>query len=162
VPRAWVAEPEEAEAVARLIAGFRDFRGHDEPGDDVLLKGVQRLIEQPGTDFLLAAADDDSPPMGYIQLRFRWSVWMAAPDAWLEDLYVDARARRRGLAEALMVLAFDRASARGAKRMELDTWESNAPALALYARHGFSDHSKHNDSRDLLLGAVVVPEEEED
>jgi ribosomal protein S18 acetylase RimI-like enzyme len=154
-PRAWVAEPHEAEAVARLIGAFRDYYGREKPSDNAILAAVERLIETPDTEYLLAAPDDDSPPLGIIQLRFRFSVWTSAPDCWLEDLFVDARARRRGVAEALMELAFARARERGVRRIELDTWESNEPALALYRRHGFTDRSKGNDGRDLLLGAKL-------
>jgi len=41
-----------------------------------------------------------------------------------------------------MTLAAQRAGERGARRVELDTNESNAAALALYERHGFSTRSK--------------------
>jgi len=154
--RAWVADPEEAETVARLIGGFRDYYGRDRPTDNAILAGVERLIEQPDTDFLLAAPDDDAPPLGVAQLRYRFCIWTSSPDCWLEDLFVDERARRRGVADALMTVAFARARERGARRMELDTWETNDPALALYRRHGFSERSKANDGRDLLLGAKLT------
>lgn len=154
-PRAWRADPDDAETVACLIGGFRDFYGRDKPNDNTILAGVERLLEQTDTEFLLAAPDDDSPPMGVAQLRFRYCLWTASADCWLEDLFVDERARRRGIADSLMVLALARAAERGARRMELDTWEDNEPALALYRRHGFSDRSKHNDGRDLLLGVQL-------
>lgn len=150
--RAWVAEPHEAEIVARLICGFRDSYGRDRPTDNAILAGVERLIEQIDTEYLLAAPDEDSPPMGVAQLRFRFCVWTATPDCWLEDLYVRDAARRRGVGDALVSLTLDRARTRGARRVELDTWESNDGALALYRRHGFSERSKGNEGRDLLLG----------
>jgi ribosomal protein S18 acetylase RimI-like enzyme len=153
--RAWIAEPDDAETVARLICAFRDHYGRDRPSDNTILAGVERLIEQPDTDFLLAAPDDDSPPLGVAQLRFRFCLWTGAPDCWLEDLFVDERARRRGLADALLTLAAERATDRGARRIELDTNEGNDPALALYRRHGFSDQSKKNPDRDLLLGVAL-------
>jgi ribosomal protein S18 acetylase RimI-like enzyme len=152
---AWVAAPDEAPAVARLIAGFRDYYGRPEPTDATILAAVTRLIVRDDTDYLLAAAAPGSEPLGVLQLRFRDSVWTGAPDAWLEDLFVDGAARRQGLAEALIALAFDRAEARGARRIELDTWEDNDPAIALYRRWGFSERSKGNDGRDLFFGASL-------
>lgn len=152
---AWVATPDEAPAVATLIGAFRDYYGRPVPSDGTILSTVAELIGRDDTDYLLAAARPGEEPLGVLQLRFRLSVWTGAPDAWLEDLFVDGRARRQGLADALMALAFERAAARGAERIELDTWESNDPALALYRRYGFSDRSKGNDGRDLLLGALV-------
>ena len=43
------------------------------------------------------------------------------------------------------------APARGARRIELDCFEDNAPALALYERNGFDTRSK-GAARSLLLG----------
>ena len=51
-------------------------------------------------------------------------------------------------------LAFERARDRGARRIELDCFEDNAPALALYERNGFDAHSK-GAARSLLLGRLL-------
>ncbi len=154
---AWVAGPEEAEEVARLIVGFRDHMGKDWPSGNAMLAGVERLMEAHAAVYLLASADLDSPPAGVCQLRFRHSLWTAAPDCWLEDLFVEPGARRRGVADALVRLALKLAAERGARRVELDTSESNTAARALYERHGFSEFSKDGESRDLFLG-VKVPD----
>jgi ribosomal protein S18 acetylase RimI-like enzyme len=153
--RAWVASLDDAEAVAALLVGFRDHLGHDWPSDNAFLASVERLLEDRDTEYLLAAPGDDSPPAGVLQLRFRFSVWTAAPDAWLEDLFVGESARRAGVGDALVALAIERARERGARRIELDTGEDNAPALALYERHGFSPYSKGGPARSLFLGCPL-------
>jgi ribosomal protein S18 acetylase RimI-like enzyme len=112
---------------------------------------VQRILADADAEFLLAAQEDGGAPAGVLQLRFRWSFWKGAPDAWLEDLFIAADARRSGLGDALVRLAIERARARGARRIELDCFEDNAPALALYERNGFDTRSK-GDARSLLLG----------
>jgi GNAT superfamily N-acetyltransferase len=150
--RAWLAQPEEAEVVAALLVAFRDHIGADWPSANAFLASVERLFEDRDAEFLIAARDDDSAPAGVLQLRFRFSVWTAAPDAWLEDLFVREDARRAGVGEALLTLAIQRATDRGAKRIELDTNEHNAAALALYERHGFSARSKGGAGRGLFLG----------
>lgn len=149
--RAWRAQPDEAEIVAGLLVEFRDHMGHDWPSANAFHASVERLCEDADTEFLLAARDDDSPPAGVLQLRFRFSVWKAAPDAWLEDLFVRTDARWAGIGEALLELAVARAIERGAKRIELDTHEGNAAALALYERNGFSTRAKAGAGRDVLL-----------
>jgi len=151
--RAWVAGPAEAGDVARLLAEFRDHLGSAEPSDASMRASVERLLDDPDTEFLLAAPGG-GPPVAVLQLRFRWSVWMGAPDAWIEDLFVRADARRGGLGDALVRLAIERARERGARRIELDCFEDNAPALALYERHGFDARSK-GAARTLLLGRRV-------
>lgn len=155
--RVWKAEPSEAETVARLLVAFRDHLGSDWPSENAFLAGVERLIEQLDTEFLLAAPDDDSPPAGVCQLRFRHSVWTAAPDCWLEDLYVAPKARRSGCGAGLVQAALERATARGCRRIELDTNEHNEAALALYHRFGFSERNKSDPALDLFLGRRVEP-----
>jgi GNAT superfamily N-acetyltransferase len=148
--RAWVAGPDDAGLVAVLMAQFRDHLGSTEPSDTSLLRSVQRIIAEPDSEFLLAG----DGPAAVLQLRFRWSVWKDAPDAWIEDLFVRADARRAGLGDALVRLAFERARERGTRRIELDCFEDNAPALALYERNGFDAHSK-GAARSLLLGRLL-------
>jgi ribosomal protein S18 acetylase RimI-like enzyme len=137
-PRAWLAGPHEAEAVAGLLVQFRNHMGRDWPSDNAFLASVERLMEDPSTEYLLAAADDDSPAAGVCQLRYRFGIWLAGVDAWLEDLYVSESARGAGLGAALVELAIERARARDAKRIELDVSDANASAVALYRRFGFS------------------------
>jgi ribosomal protein S18 acetylase RimI-like enzyme len=136
--RAWLAGPDEAAVVARLLIGFRDHYGRSDPPDDTFYSGVARLIEDPDAEYLLAAAADGDEPAGVCQLRYRHSLWTAREDCWLEDLYVAERARRAGLGEALVACAIDRARARGCGRVELDVSQSNRAAWALYERMGFS------------------------
>jgi len=157
--RVWVAEPHEVETVGALLIAFRDHNGYDRPTDNAMLAMLDRLIEDPQTEYLLAAPGDDAPPAGVCQLRFRPSIWTSADDCWLEDLYVRAEARRSGLGQALVEFAIERAAARGCRRIELDTNAGNAPALALYHRNGFSEHSKTKDALDLFLGRPIEPPE---
>ena len=149
--RTWVAGPEETEAVTRLLVAFRDHLGERKPPAEEMLSSVERIITDRDSEFLLASVDEGSPAAAVLQLRFRWSVWKSAPDAWIEDLYVDEDARRRGLGDALLNLALERARRRGARRVELDCLEGNEPALALYERNGFDARSK-GGARSLLLG----------
>jgi ribosomal protein S18 acetylase RimI-like enzyme len=135
--RTWLAERHEAAAVARLLVGFRDWYGRSDPPAETFLAGVERLIAEPTTEYLLAAAGGGEPA-GVCQLRYRYGVWMAAEDCWLEDLFVVEADRRAGLGEALVGAAIERARARGCGRIELDVSESNRAAWALYERLGFS------------------------
>ena len=137
-PRIWLAEPGEAGTVARLLTAFRDWMGRDSPSDDVLLASVERLIGQPSVEYLLGAPDDSSAAAGVAQLRYRFGVWWAAEDCWLEDLFVSEEARGSGLGRALTLAAFDRARAHGCRRVELDVNTENPPALKLYESLGFT------------------------
>lgn len=136
-PVAWRASHDEAESVARLLVAFRDHLGRDAPSANAFLAGVERLLDDPQTEFLLAATGDGDAPAGVCQLRYRFGVWYAATDCWLEDLFVEQAARGAGLGSALIDLAVERAQARGCRRIELDT-DPDGDARRLYERHGFA------------------------
>ena len=151
----WVAQRHETADVSRLLIAFRDWFPSDQPSSESIAASVQLLIDDPATEYLLGRVEDGAEPCGVCQLRFRHSVWTATPDCWLEDLYVEEQARGRGLGGALVQLAFERATARGAARIELDTNEQNLGAIKLYESLGFSTSSKVHGplrGRDLFLG----------
>ncbi|MBA2439740.1 MAG: GNAT family N-acetyltransferase [Thermoleophilaceae bacterium] len=147
--RVWRAEAGEAEVVAGLLGEFRDWLGLSRPSAESLVAGVGRLIEQTDTEYLLGSAG--SEPAGVCQLRFRFGVWHAAEDCWLEDLFVREDRRRSGLGAALVEAALGRARKRGCARVELDVNEANSAALALYERFGFGARSDSFGGRDLLM-----------
>ena len=152
-PRAWLAGPDEADAVARLLIAFRDWYGRDDPPNESFHDGVRRLIERDDTDYLLAAAAGE--PGGVCQLRYRYGLWMAAEDCWLEDLFVREEDRGAGLGDALVAKAIERARERGCGRIELDVSESNRAAWALYERMGFSAEYKP-PAPNVMLGLKLA------
>jgi GNAT superfamily N-acetyltransferase len=152
-PRAWVATTAELDAAASLLAGFRDWFGHEVPSDAEMRASVAKVAAAGDGEYLLAAAEG-GPPEAVLQLRYRWSVWKSADDAWIEDVFVRESARGQGLGRALVELAIERARERGCKRIELDVDEDNAPARALYRDLGFADDAKA-PHRSLLLGRAI-------
>jgi GNAT superfamily N-acetyltransferase len=150
-PQVWVAGPDEAEPVANLLVAFRDHNGGDWPSANAFLAGVERLMDDPATEFLLAAPDPDAPPAGVAQLRFRFGIWRAGTDCLLEDLFVAAAHRGAGVGRALLQTAIARARARDCRRMELDVNEANPAALALYGAAGFSATRNQAGTRDLYM-----------
>lgn len=152
MPRVWVAEEEDLDDVARLMAEFRDHMGRADPPLEGMRATAAEILRDPSSEYLLGAADGDSAPAGVCQLRYRLAIWTGADDCWLEDLFVSDRARRSGLGRALVGAALDRARARGCARIELDVDDDNEPAIALYESMGLSRESKP-PGRNLLMGA---------
>jgi len=150
VPSVRLAQPQDLATVTRLMAGFRDHLGLAAPSDAEMASGVERLLADADTEFLLAAADG-AEPAGVAQLRFRYGIWRAGGDCLLEDLFVDERARGAGLGRALVAATLERARARGCRRVELDVNEANATAQRLYESFGFSATSNPYGARDLYM-----------
>jgi ribosomal protein S18 acetylase RimI-like enzyme len=147
--RVWVAGEDELDEVAQLISEFRDHWGNAEPPLETIRRRAKDVFAEGG-EYLLGAGGEGDAPAGFVQLRYRASVWSAG-DCWLEDLFVRESARRSGLGRALVETSIERARARGCERIELDTNEDNDAALALYDAAGFSVRSKAR-SRSLFLG----------
>jgi GNAT superfamily N-acetyltransferase len=147
--RTWVAGLEDAPAVAGLLCDFRDWWGYAEPSDAEMSARVERLMRAGEAEFVLAA--DGDAPAGVCQLRYRYGVWLGAPDCWLEDLFVREPARGGGVGRALAQAAIARARERGCRRIELDVNEDNPAALALYEGLGFSAWVDRAGGRNLLM-----------
>jgi ribosomal protein S18 acetylase RimI-like enzyme len=88
-------------------------------------------------DGVALLAEDDAGPVGH--------AWAAAPvhgRVHLTDLYVRPRARRSGVARALVREIAGTARELGAEWVSLDVVSSNAPALAAWNRFGFLEVQK--------------------
>jgi ribosomal protein S18 acetylase RimI-like enzyme len=131
MPEVRVAQPSDAPVVAELMSAFRNHIGRSEPSDAEVLSTIQQLLHDPQTEFLLAGS------VGVCQLRYRLSVWTATEDCWLEDLYVNDEARGTGVGRALIETAFERARARGCRRIQLDVADDNSRAIDVYRAAGF-------------------------
>jgi [ribosomal protein S18]-alanine N-acetyltransferase len=115
---------DKAEACARLHAeGFAHPWSAEE---------VAQLIGSPST--LAAAALD--PASG--RLRGFVLARLAADEAEILTVAVEAASRGKGVGRALIGEALRQASNAGARVMFLEVGTDNAPALALYGRFGFA------------------------
>jgi ribosomal protein S18 acetylase RimI-like enzyme len=142
-----LATADDAADVARLMIGFRNWWRREEPDDAAFEAGVERLLSDPNTDFLLGG----DPAAGVCQLRYRFAVWTGTEDCSLEDIFVEPQARGSGLGRALAEAALERARERGCARVELDVNEANPAALALYESVGFESWSDPPGGRNLLM-----------
>src|SRR4029453_6881982 len=107
------------------MIGFRDWGQRDQPPHAAFERGVERLLDDPNTDFLLAG----DPPAGVCQLRYRYGIWAESADCWLGAILFGEEGAGAGRGRALMGAAFERARERGCGRMELDVNEANPEAL---------------------------------
>lgn len=95
-------------------------------------RNLRRVLASPAATFLLALSD--GAPAGYLMLLYRRGSRVAR----LYSLAVDPGQRGRGVADALIGAALTAAVARGADRLRLELRPSNAGALRLYERAGFT------------------------
>ena len=146
-----LAQPADAAAVAALLIEFRDWIGRPSPDAESFGSSAGRLLEDPNTEFLLGG----DPADGICQLRYRHSVWTGKDDCCIEDVFLREHARGGGLGRSLVAAAIDRGRSRGCGRIEVDTNETNAPALALYRSFGFESGSGVPGGQELQLRVAL-------
>jgi ribosomal protein S18 acetylase RimI-like enzyme len=145
----FVADLSHLDDLQGLVAEFRDLLQRGRPYDPALRQNLQRLFAKGEAEFLLAV-DDTGRAVGYVQQRYRYSLWYGDMEATLEDLFVSAATRRQGVATHLLRFAIERAKDRGCQTIKLDTNESNHDAIRLYQRTGFlSGSTRFANSRQL-------------
>lgn len=122
---------EDADRLAALHA-----EGFDAPWS---AREIADVLAWPGVFGLLAGDTDDE---GMILMR------VIADDAEVLTIAVAPRARRRGVARALLAESVGRAVLAGADAMFLEVAVDNAPAIALYQALGFVAAGRRKDYYD--------------
>jgi len=100
----------------------------------------RELLSTPGIE--LHVADDGGVLVGYLMIVTEGGDAPALPGnrpVELRRIYVDPSRHGRGVADALMARAVDRAREHGADCLWLGTNQQNARALSFYRRHGFTE-----------------------
>lgn len=129
-----IAASADTEALVGLIEAFRDYLALPEPSPREARERLPACLEDPATEILLAE-DEGHGAVGFLQIRFRPSIWYG-PEAEVEDLFVAAAARGAGVGRCLFEAACERARARGCRHLSLNTNENNQAAVALYESFG--------------------------
>jgi len=84
----------------------------------------------------VVAVDSGGVVAGLGHLVFHPSTWDTEPSCYLQDLFVDPRARGAGLSSQLFDGIYEAARVGGAARVYWHTQEFNGPARSLYDRVG--------------------------
>lgn len=122
------AEPDEA-----WLSGYR-YRGTPLPA---VARDV--LVNADDPVFASIRRDPEPAPLAAVARGVVVEDWLVVTAVTVEDRY-----RRRGLATAVMAGLGAWARDRGARSCVLQVAGSNAPALALYERLGFTEHHRYH------------------
>jgi GNAT superfamily N-acetyltransferase len=121
--------------VWEMIGGLAEY----EQMTDILTGSRERLqallFEEPRAFFGQVAELADGELVGYALYHFTYSSFRTNRRMWLEDLFVQERARGSGAGEALMRAFAADALARGCHRVDWHVLEWN-PARGFYERLG--------------------------
>lgn len=130
------AGPADLDALATLFDTYRQFYG--QPSD--VERGRKWLRERLRFgESMVLLAHQAANAVGFVQLYPMFSSVRTAKTWILNDLYVDAGARRKGIARQLLQAAADFAKTDGAVGIALETNTDNTAARALYRAAGWRE-----------------------
>jgi len=130
VEEAMEATAEVVDALGRLLPQLSSSCPPPTAGE------VAEIISASSTVLLIAREEENGPIIGSLTLvLFRIPTGVRA---WVEDVVVDVDARGRGIGDDLGREALRRASAAGARSVDLTSRPSREAANRLYQRLGFT------------------------
>lgn len=133
--------------VARLFNAYRAFYGEaqDEARElEFIRDRIALASAQPPGQFSVAQyflawtnSPDGRRAVGFMHLMPSTNTLAMRPIWFLEDLFIEPSARRRGIATAFLRYAEDFARSTGAERLTLATAHDNTAAQSVYRKLGY-------------------------
>lgn len=129
-----------------LWAGYLDF--YEAPMEPVVIEVTWSRLLDPAEPMQALVAEDEATHdlIGLVHCVFHRGTWAIGDFCYLEDLFVAAGARNRGVGRALIEAVYGLADARKCERVYWLTQETNATARVLYdkiaRRSGFIQYRR--------------------
>jgi GNAT superfamily N-acetyltransferase len=148
-----IAAVADAPVVAELLDQFNREYETSTPGPVVLAARLEQLLL--GGNVLALLAGD--PATGVALVTLRPNVWFAGPVALLDELYVVATQRGRGIGTALLKAAEQECRTRGSALLEINVDGDDTDARRFYERHGYTDHERGQTEPELYYHRDLAP-----
>lgn len=134
------AAPADGPAYVALVRALAEFERLPPPDDDAAARLVADAFADPPR-YELWVGEQGGEVVAYAVTFPTYSTFRARPTLFLEDLFVHPRARRAGVASAILARLREEARARGCGRFEWMVLDWNEGAQALYAGVGAREHA---------------------
>lgn len=142
-----VATVEDAPVVAALLTDFNTEFDSPVPDLPTLTRRFATLLARADVLVLLA---EDTAACGFAYLTFRPTPYSDGPLAQLEELYVCADLRDKGIGSQLLQKAIALTLERHGEEMHINVDEVDADTRRFYERHGFVNVEPGEDYRMLF------------
>ena len=119
------ARPEDAGCIINLIKRLAAYESEPQTSIKITETDIHRDGFSEPKRFECLIAELDEEVAGFALFFHNYSTWMGKPGIYLEDLYVDEKARGSGLGKNLMAALAKLAQERGCERLELSVLDWN-------------------------------------
>jgi diamine N-acetyltransferase len=150
MPHLQAAGPEDCALLLDLMSEFYAESGYRVDHERAGAAFADLLADQRlGQVWLIHA---DSGPVGYVVLTLGYSMEYGGADAFVDDLFIQAPHRGRGLGKLTLAEVRAACVARGVRALHLEVGRDNDAAQALYRQAGFV-----STDRELLTLKLATP-----
>lgn len=107
---------------------------------------VRTALTQFLTEPLLGRAwlvSDGNLPVGYVVLTFGYSLESHGQDGIIDEIYIAAEYRNRGIGKRVLEFVETEARQLGLKKLYLEVERSNSRAQKFYSELGYVDHNRY-------------------
>jgi len=142
------ATPADLEFLLPLMCLMQEDDPWSEPFHEPTVRAnFAELLQNPvyGVVYLVR---EELTAVGYLVICFDYSLEYRGKGAWIDELFVEASHRGKGIGTQLLDLAETASRELNAKFLHLEVTHGN-PALELYRRRGFLDHRRYLMSKAL-------------
>ena len=123
----------------------QDGLAFDEPAARAALAGIVR-DRSLGLVWMI---DEGPEAIGYMVLTLGYSLMYRGRDAFVDELFIRADRRRRGIGRKAMAIMEQACHDLEVRALHLEVERANAAAQALYRKFGFVDHDQYLMTRHL-------------
>ena len=132
--------------LTRLCRAYREADA--QPAADELIESALEAAFAGERNVRLWIIELDEKPVGYLAITLGFSIEAGGRDAFLDEIYLDAAVRGRGLGTRALQFVESECAELGVMRLCLEV-ERHNPAKLLYERVGFRDHQRFLMSKRL-------------
>ena len=144
LPEGFRLEPltaEQVEAVVSLCETY--YRAENYPFDRAhMTRAFQLLRDNEDLGRIWSVLAPDGEPVGYLAVTLGFSLEYGGRDAFLDEMYVAAEFRGKGLGRALIEQALDWCRNRDVRAIHLEVESINDIADSLYRKMGFGGNDR--------------------
>lgn len=127
-----------------LVPLLREFYAYDHIAFDETeaRRALAQLLDDPrlGRVYLIRVGDELA---GYLVLTFGFSLEFKGRDAFVDELFLRAEFRGRGIGTRALRVAEETCRAENVRALHLEVERANTGAQEVYRRAGFRDHDRY-------------------
>jgi ribosomal protein S18 acetylase RimI-like enzyme len=135
------ARPCDVETLLPLVRAYHEFE-QVSMSDRRRRAAIAPLLEPESNLGAVYLIEDARTCVGYVALCFGYSIEFAGRDAFIDELFVVAAARGRGIGTRVLSLIGEEAVTHGVAALHLEVARDNERARRVYAAAGFEDRQR--------------------